>query len=245
MHKVFTNLTHLIGLLAFVNCKDVDKLRICHQIAMKNPEIIVGRQNIDTRGFEVMMEGVSKQKESLDTFLLLPPKLVKCAQESKGKEQKDSREKLFSHIVSFRNRNFSPDGEQRNQTVAPYLDAKVTKDQQRLLNPSVLETITGFIIKDSIGDGAKKRIQNRLNFIDATVALHCTVFNSEEQMQLIKEANAVAAVMANIETNQLKTRRRQSASGNSKKPKRRKRKRRNWNKRKKKKIRRVSTTKTS
>ena len=80
---------------------------------MNHPEVMVGREQNDNRGVEVMIEGVIKQKKSLDTFLHLPPKIVKYVQESKGKEHKESREKFFGHIISFRNWNFSPDAEQR------------------------------------------------------------------------------------------------------------------------------------
>ena len=57
--------------------------------------------------------------------------------------------------------------------VSTYLDAKVSKDQQDLLNPSILDTITSFIIKKMHSEGAKKRIaQRQLNLLDNTINLH-------------------------------------------------------------------------
>ena len=82
------------------------------------------------------------------------------------------------------------------------MNVECTKEQQRLLNPTVLDTITGFIIKDSQGDGAKRRLpQRRLNLVDANISSHCCVLNSQERMELIRKSNEVAAIMGEIENN--------------------------------------------
>ena len=40
--------------------------------------------------------------------------------------------------------------------------------------------------------------------IDAQVSSHCTILNSAERLQLIKKANEITAVMADIENQRLK-----------------------------------------
>ena len=110
--------------------------------------------------------------------------------------------KLFQHVVQFRNRtNF----EAEKLEVSAYLDIDVTKDQQRLLNPTVLDTVTGFIIKDSQGEGAKKRLpQRRLNMVDGSVSSHCCILNSTERLELVRRSNEVAAIMGEIEVDRLR-----------------------------------------
>ena len=75
--------------------------------------------------------------------------------------------KLFHNAVKFRNRlNYDVE----TQEISPYLNVEINKEQQRLLNPSVLDTITGYIIKDSQGGGAKlKLLQRRLNMVDTAI----------------------------------------------------------------------------
>ena len=107
-------------------------------------------------------------------------------------------------MISFRNRmNF----EQEKQEVSHYLDVSITPEQQRLINPTTLDTITGFIIKDSQGEGAKKKLpQRRLNMVDAAISSHCCILNSTERLELIRKSNEVAAIMGEIETDRLRIR---------------------------------------
>ena len=109
--------------------------------------------------------------------------------------------KLFDHMVTFWNRMAFAE---REQKVSPYLNCEYSHNQQQLLNPSVLDTIVGYVMKDSQGKGAKKRLpQRRLNFIDGTVSSHCGVLNSPERLNLIRQANEVSAVMADLEKERL------------------------------------------
>ena len=79
-------------------------------------------------------------------------------------------------MISFHNwMNF----EKEKQEISPYLDVNITPEQQRLLNVTMLDTITGFIIKDSQGEGAKEKLpQRRLNMVDAAISSHCCILNS-------------------------------------------------------------------
>jgi len=50
------------------------------------------------------------------------------------------------------------------------------------------------------GEGSKKRLpQERLNFIDSMVSSYCSVLNSTESLGLIRQANEVSAVTADLE----------------------------------------------
>ena len=109
---------------------------------------------------------------------------------------------LYKHVISFRNRmNY----DQEKQEISAYLNTEYSQEQQWLLNPTVLDTITGFIIKDSQGDGAKRRLpQRRLNMVDAEISSHCCILNSKERLEPIRRSNEVAAIMGEIETDRIR-----------------------------------------
>ena len=135
------------------------------------------------------------QQRTLSTFQLKPPLLITAITAAEDKDT--PRMNLFHHMVTFRNRNGFAEEKQK---VSAYLNCECTCDQQKLLNPSVLDTMIGFVMKDSQGEGAKKRLpQRRLNFIDGMISSHCSVLNSTERLALICQANEVSAVMVDLE----------------------------------------------
>eukprot|EP00593_Proboscia_inermis_P004949 CAMPEP_0171299042 /NCGR_PEP_ID=MMETSP0816-20121228/7834_1 /TAXON_ID=420281 /ORGANISM="Proboscia inermis, Strain CCAP1064/1" /LENGTH=145 /DNA_ID=CAMNT_0011774515 /DNA_START=176 /DNA_END=613 /DNA_ORIENTATION=- len=134
--------------------KHVPTIRICYQVANNNPDVL-------TIAYEETVEQdpqIEKQEQAatvpLQSFMLLPPNLLLATKNAVTAAKKLSANfQLFTHAVQFRNRtNFN----MQKQEVSAYLDVDVTKEQQRLLNSTVLDTVTGFIIKDSQGEGAKK-----------------------------------------------------------------------------------------
>ena len=53
------------------------------------------------------------------------------------------------------------------RVVNSYLDVESTRDQFRLLNPTSLDCISGYIMEDDVGDRALKRLpQIKMNLID-------------------------------------------------------------------------------
>ena len=140
----------------------------------------------------------TKQQENLHSFMLKPPDLL----DNLGSvDKKSAQYALYNHMIKYRNRCSYQEKEQK---VSEYLHCEVTCDQQKLLNPSVLDTIVGYVMQDSQGEGAKKRFpQRRLNFIDGTVSSHCRVLNSKERLVLIRQANEVAGVLGDLETDRL------------------------------------------
>ena len=202
---IWTDKTHLLKLTELVEFKQLNTIRICHQVVKQYPGCMVGLAPPQKKeNPEPTEDAKNKPTKTLDPFLLLPPKLLKNAKHTSlvAAERKKEQMKLFEHIVRFRNREQYSVKELK---VSTHLDVEVTADQQRLLNPSVLDTITGFIIKDSQGEGAKKRLpQRRLNMIDGLVSSHCCVLNSAERLDLIKKSNQIAALMAEIEVDRSK-----------------------------------------
>ena len=57
---------------------------------------------------------------------------------------------------------------------------------------------------DYVGGRALKRLhQRRLNFIDGSIPSYCSILNSPEQLDLIKQANKLASVTGDIESDHL------------------------------------------
>ena len=225
--QMWLDKTHILSLSECVPLNQVPKLRICYQAAQAHPDVIVGSRigtitindenrnsaapdndNGDTEVILVETPNTSSTQQQLlqtnsnhqlNSFMLLPPSFLKAIDEAKTNIEKVStQKKLFAHTVQFRNRT---NYDKETLCVSDYLDVEVTSDQQRLLNPTVLDTVAGFILKDSQGQGAKKRLpQRRLNLIDGHVSAHCSVLNSEERMNLIRLSNEVAAVLGDIHT---------------------------------------------
>ena len=124
----------------------------------------------------------------LNSYMLLPPSFLTAIKEAKTNIEKVSaREKRFSDTVQFRNRtNYA----KQNICISVYLNAEVSKDQRHLLNPTVLDNFSGFILKDRQGKGAKKRLpQRRLNLVEGQISSQCSVLNSEESMKLVRLSN--------------------------------------------------------
>merc|ERR1740124_368577 len=135
-------------------------------------------------------------------------------------------------MVTYRNRRGY---KEEKQTVSSFLDCECTCDQQKLLNPSVLDTVIGFVMNDSQGEGIKKRLpQRRFNFIDGMVSSHCGVLNSDKRLNLICQANEVSGVMVDLEAERLqkrddqRKRHKKNQSQRSDASKRQKKRRRQW-----------------
>ena len=63
--------------------------------------------------------------------------------------------KLFKHMCNF---GAWAEWREGRRVVSSYLDVDTTKDQCRLLNPTPLDCIAGYITEDDCGDRALKRL---------------------------------------------------------------------------------------
>ena len=89
--------------------------------------------------------------------------------------------------------------------ISSYLDVETTKDQCRLLNPTPLDCITGYILEDAVGEKALKRLpQRRLNFIDRSISSYCYILNSPERLEQIRQANKLASVPCDLESDRIR-----------------------------------------
>ena len=66
-----------------------------------------------------------------------------------------AQEKLFKHMCNFGSREEWRKG---RIVISSYLDVETTKDQCRLLNPTPLDCITGYIMEYYVGERALKRL---------------------------------------------------------------------------------------
>ena len=66
-----------------------------------------------------------------------------------------AQDKLLKHMCNFGARAKWREG---RRVVSSYLDVDTTKDQCRILNPTHLDFIKGYIIDDTVGDRDLKRL---------------------------------------------------------------------------------------
>ena len=99
--------------------------------------------------------------------------------------------------------NFGSRAEWRKgiSVISSYLDVETTKDQCRLLNPTPLYCIVGYIMEDAVGKRALKRLpQIRLNFIDGCISSYCSILNSPKQLEQIRQENRLASILCYLES---------------------------------------------
>ena len=191
----------MLSFAKFALLQDVPTLQIIHQVSLEHPGILVGAYDpIDQHATNTSVpteENKSKEQQSdvrdvktstkdtkkkdppppLQSFMLLPPNLTPDVKSAKCVfTRANAQENLLNHVIKFCNQT---NHNVKELEASAYLDVKVSTDQQAILNPTVLDTITGFIIKDAKGERAKKKlVQRRLNLIDGTINSHCCLLNS-------------------------------------------------------------------
>ena len=80
-----------------------------------------------------------------------------------------------------------------------YLGVDTSKDKYRLLNPTPLEFIAGYIMEDAVSEMDLKRLPQRiLNLIYGSISSFYSILNSPEQLYMIKQANKFASVLGGI-----------------------------------------------
>ena len=69
----------------------------------------------------------------------------------------------------------------------------------RILNPSPLDTIIGYIMKDAKGEGAWRKLrQKRLNIIDGSINSYCVHLKPPARMDSVWQANDLASVLSDM-----------------------------------------------
>jgi len=71
------------------------------------------------------------------------------------------------------------------------------------LNPTMKDVIIGKLIHEMIGEGAKQRLSaRRLEMISGNVASYSRMLNSPEQLEAVKDANNLTAIIAALNAEQ-------------------------------------------
>eukprot|EP00957_Ditylum_brightwellii_P116850 8913180-Ditylum_brightwellii.AAC.1 len=107
---------------------------------------------------------------------------------------------LFKHMCNFLShkeglRQAKARGRGGVADVAPsdFKDCTVNVENRNILNPGPLDTILGYILEDSKGEGAKARLpKRRINMIGRNISSYCTVLIGTDQLCLVREANLLA-----------------------------------------------------
>ena len=89
----------------------------------------------------------------------------------------------------------------------PYLDVEFTKDQSKMMNPTVRDLHTGAILSQFFGDKAKTKIaRRRIDFMTGNINSYARILNGPSQLASIKTYNDLASSMTeyNNEVNKQK-----------------------------------------
>ena len=166
-----------------------------------------GASNIDTRLVEIDLEeeeevvdddavGNAKKEllqSGLQYFCLMPVNLMVQDLRMNRKAQ----EKLFRHMCNVGVRE-KWEGEACR--VSDVLDVAVTADNNRIFNPSPLDTIIGYIMQDAKVEGAHKKLPHRrFNIIYGCINSYCVHLNSPARIDLIRQEHNLAAVLADMD----------------------------------------------
>ena len=182
----------------FFSLDEIPKIKICHMVEKEHPEVIEERRRLiavdvleaeevakdasivhddadfdEEDGSGLVGAGVTEEvrdiqkalkSSSISSYMLKPSKVLKQGSE----KNRTAHEKLFRHMCNFESR---ADWRTGRSFISSYLDVDINKDQCRLLNPTPLDCIAGYIIEDAVGEMALKRPPHRrLNFIDGSIS---------------------------------------------------------------------------
>ena len=82
---------------------------------------------------------------------------------------------------------------------ATYLDAEITKERNKILNPTTKDVVRGFIVYDTVGEGAKRKIsKRRLDMVNGGISSHSQLMNNPARLQTIKKSYRRAAAIADV-----------------------------------------------
>ena len=199
----------VVRLAQYVSLDDVPKLRACYLVAQKDPSVIC---TISEPEPEVTQVSTAEPCGVDDYFAWKPKALVNAIKAAGEGDVTEARLKLFNHITNYvAQSNWNLDGD---LLPSQALNLEHTPAQQKLLNPTYKHVLTGYILYDCKGKGAKQKLaKRRLDMIEGNVASYSRCLNDPKRLKLIKEANDLAATIAEVtaEKEDLKAQRKQLA----------------------------------
>ena len=113
-------------------------------------------------------------------------------------KKRTAQEKLFKQMFNFGSWSEWRKG---RSVISSYIYVETTKDQCRLLDPTPLDCIVGYIMDDAVGERALRRLPQRmLNFIDSYISSYCSIIKLPERLEHIRQANKLASVLCDLES---------------------------------------------
>ena len=97
------------------------------------------------------------------------------------------QDKFFGNMCKF---GAQADYRRRRITISYFLGVVTINVQYCMLNPNLLDFITGCIMKDDFGNGYFKKLsQKRMNLVDVSISSYFSILNSPKQFDVIKKIN--------------------------------------------------------
>jgi hypothetical protein len=167
--------------------KDMQKLRLCYEVAKENPEhleMTVPKASAPTIAPEVAAALKAKKlvTDGLATFQLKPPGL--------------SGAELFDHMLMFKKRTtpaseiFEPTGR---------LGLEISDTQKEILAPTTPQDLScRQIMKDAGGQGATLKLAKRKLDALGDIKAHCGLASCPERIQKLERATMLAASLSHI-----------------------------------------------
>ena len=132
------------------------------------------------------------KSSSLSYYMLKPSHLLTYGFEN----NRTAQDNLFKNMCNFGARSEWREG---RRVVSSYLDVDTIKDQCRILNPTPLDCIAGYIMEDAVGDRSLKRLHyRRLNFIYSSISSYFSILNLPERLEHIGKVKKLASVLCDL-----------------------------------------------
>jgi hypothetical protein len=202
---------NVLRLVKCVPLADVGKLRCCYLAAKRDPSVFV----IDNGGARVCSPPLDSSRNtnqtsndegqsSLDTIISWKPVAI-IEKYKEARTDRTNQVTFFHHITNFVARQES--GKSRILVPSAYLNVEITDEQVELWKPRVKHVMMGAIHAEAAGKGARKLIAKRqIDMIDGNIGSYSRLLNSDAQMEMIRDVNALAAAVAKISKGKLDAR---------------------------------------
>ena len=184
----------------FVPVTDQQKLRVCYELALQNPDHLEmvtpekePREEEEQREEIVAVAAATKSiNEGLTSFQLKP-------ENKRGMD-------LFDHMLQFRNRdqkirrtNKNPDDTAASIVrPAPYLDVEFKAGQLSTVQPTIEDLRASNLMRDAGGDGAMMKLAERKLNALGNVNSHSCFVNSAVNLEKMRNQVQLASSIAQV-----------------------------------------------
>ena len=181
----------VVRLAKYVSLADVPKLRACYLVAQQDPSVICA--TVEPIQADQLAESVA-DKGLADYFEIKPPTIMEAIKQDPTNTTHKIR--LFNHMCNMAAQSA---WQESSLEPSPSLCIDLTQEQKKLLNPSYKDVLTGYILYDVKGKGAKQKMaKRRLDMIEGNISSYSRCLNSSKRLKAITECNQLAASMAEV-----------------------------------------------